>query len=56
MLKIIVLAAILGMLFPVAGHVVSRNCSSSWMRFGISIIFLLLSILITYSLALLLQW
>lgn len=56
MLKAIVLAAILGMLFPVAGHVVSRRCVNNWLRFGISIIFLFLSILISYFLAELFEW
>lgn len=56
MLKAIVLAAILGMLFPVAGHAVSGRFSNNWLRFGISIIFLIVSILITYYLALLFEW
>lgn len=56
MLKAIVLAAILGMLFPVAGHIVSRRLSNHWLRFGISLIFLIASILITYTLALLFEW
>lgn len=56
MLKAIVLAAVLGMLFPVAGHVLSRSLSSNWMRFGISIISLVVSILITYALALVFHW
>jgi hypothetical protein len=55
MLKAIVLAAILGMLFPVAGHAVSGRFNN-WLRFGISIIFLIVSILITYYLALLFAW
>lgn len=56
MLKAIVLAAILGMLFPVAGHALSGRLRNNWLRFGISIIFLLISILITYKLALMLGW
>ncbi|MDD4239469.1 MAG: hypothetical protein PHT62_13080 [Desulfotomaculaceae bacterium] len=54
--KAIILAAILGMLLPVAGHVVSRNSSSSWLRFGLSLICLVVSILVTYSVALILHW
>ncbi|MBP2625729.1 MAG: hypothetical protein H6Q68_440 [Firmicutes bacterium] len=56
MLKVIVLSAMLGMLFPVAGHVVSGRFSNNWLRFGISIIFLIISILISYYLALLFEW
>jgi len=56
MLKAIVLAAILGMLLPVAGHVVSRNRTSNWLRFGISLICLVVAILVTYTLALSLHW
>ncbi|KJR45504.1 hypothetical protein UF75_4099 [Desulfosporosinus sp. I2] len=56
MLKAIVLAAILGMLFPVAGHVLSGRLSNNWLRFGISIIFLIVSILISYYLALIFKW
>jgi 1,4-dihydroxy-2-naphthoate octaprenyltransferase len=56
MLKAIVLAAILGMLFPVAGHVVGRNLTSDWLRFSISLICLAVSILITYTIALMFHW
>jgi len=56
MLKAIVLAAILGMIFPVAGHALSGRFSNNWLRFGISVFFLVVSILITYYLSLLLKW
>lgn len=56
MLKAILLAALLGMLFPVAGHAVSSRIRNNWLRFGISIIFLIISIFITYYLARLLEW
>jgi len=56
MLKAIVLAAVLGMLFPVAGHVLSRNLSNNWIRFGVSMFFLAVSIVITYTLALVFNW
>lgn len=56
MLRAIVLAAVLGMLLPVAGHAVSSRFRNNWLRFGISIIFLIVSILITYYLARFLEW
>jgi hypothetical protein len=54
--KAIILAAILGMLLPAVGHAFSRNLTGSWLRFGISIICLVISVIITYTLAIMLHW
>ena len=56
MLKAIIVAAIFGMLFPAAGHVMSRKLVNNWTRFGVSIFFLVISILFTYALAVILNW
>ena len=56
MLKAIILAAILGMIFPVAGHALSGRYSNHWLRFGISIVFLVVSIIISYYLSILFKW
>ncbi|TEB05905.1 hypothetical protein Psch_02947 [Pelotomaculum schinkii] len=56
MLKAIILAALLGMSFPVAGHILSRSITSQWQRFGVSVICLFVSILVTYSIALIFHW
>lgn len=56
MLKAIIFAAIFGMLFPAAGHVMSRKLANKWVRFGVSILFLVVSILFTYALAVILNW
>jgi hypothetical protein len=54
--KAIILAALLGMFLPAAGHVAGRNLTSNGLRFGISIICLVIAIIITYTLALMLNW
>ena len=56
MLKAIVVAAILGMLLPVAGHMLSNRITNNWYRFIISIICLIAAILITYALAVVFKW
>ncbi|MGI6491467.1 MAG: hypothetical protein GX949_02165 [Peptococcaceae bacterium] len=56
MLKAIVVAAILGMLLPVAGHMLGSRMSNNWYRFIISIICLIAAILIAYALAVAFNW
>lgn len=56
MLKAIILAALLGMLLPVVGHFLSRNVTNQWQRFGVSVICLFFSILVTYIIALIFHW
>jgi hypothetical protein len=56
MLKAIIFAALFGMLFPAAGHALSRSLGSSWLRFAVSLLFLVISILLTYALAVIFNW
>lgn len=56
MLKIIVLASILGMLLPALGHHFSRSVKNDWLRFVISILFLGIAIAVSYAIALWMHW
>jgi putative Ca2+/H+ antiporter (TMEM165/GDT1 family) len=56
MFKTVILSAIMGMVFPLLGHAAGHRLKNDWLRFSVSIIFLILSIIISYTIAIKLNW
>jgi hypothetical protein len=56
MFKTVILSAILGMVLPLLGHAAGQRIKNDWLRFSVSIVFLISAVIISYTIALKLNW